>query len=100
MTEILAAFLERHRLSVELEAERAHRGHDEHLQLLGQVASSVAHDFNNLLTAIIGYGDLLELELTQGASGRAELREIREAANRATHLVDEVLSFGRPRPSG
>ena len=67
------------------------------------MASSAAHDFNNVLTAILGYADLLELELPDGAVGARgleDLEEIRVAAARGAKLVDEVLAFGRKRPTG
>jgi signal transduction histidine kinase len=61
------------------------------------VAGGVAHDLNNVLTAIVGYSDLLALELAEGGTGEGELAEIRAAADRAGELVEQVLSFARPR---
>ncbi|MBK7949910.1 MAG: hypothetical protein IPK00_14445 [Deltaproteobacteria bacterium] len=110
---LLAGYLERDRLERELLALRTTRSRVERLAQLGRVASSSAHDFNNVLTAILGYADLLELELepASGAVGRAgeralaargrqELEEIRLAAARGAVLVEEVLGFSRERPSG
>lgn len=97
---LVSNFLERHRLASELDGIRLRQGHDERLETLGRVAGSVAHDFNNVLTAILGYADLLEMEMTEHSRGRPELAEIRAAATRATGLVHEILSFGRSRGSG
>lgn len=97
---LVAGFLERHQLARELETSRARQLHDERLETLGRLSSSVAHDLNNVLTAILGYSDLLGMELREGAAGRAELAEIQGAASRATELVDQVLCFGRRRPVG
>ncbi|MHA7836481.1 MAG: sensor histidine kinase, partial [bacterium] len=97
---LLASFLERCRLADELESRRDRNLRDERLETLGRVASSVAHDLNNVLTAIIGYGELLEMELPDGAPARSELAEIQGAASRATELVDQVLRFGRRPPNG
>lgn len=97
---LVANFLERHRLAGELDALRTCRGHDDRLETLGRVASSVAHDFNNILTAILGYTDLLEMELSENAPGWTELDEIRSAATRAGDLVEQVLCFGRTRLGG
>ncbi len=102
---LVAGYLERDRLERELAAVRAAQTRNERLATLGQVASSAAHDFNNVLTAILGYADLLELELpgvAAGASagaarGQQELDEIRAAVERGAGLVEEVLTFGRTR---
>ncbi len=97
VAELLAGFLDRRRLEKSLATLRRERAQDQRLAGLGRLAGSVCHDFNNLLTAILGYGDLLELELGEAAAAHPELREIREAATRASHLVDQVLRLGRPR---
>jgi len=102
---LLGSHLERDRLTRELAAMRSGQARVERLAVLGRVAGSAAHDLNNVLTAIVGYADLLELELpggvegVPGTSGRLELDEIRIAAARGAKLVEEVLSFGRKRPA-
>lgn len=95
----LAMGLDRHRLACELDTLRSQQAHEERLETLGRVAGGVAHDVNNVLTAIVGYTDLLELELADGGTGEVELAEIRAAADRAGELVEQVLSFARPRKS-
>lgn len=97
---MVAGFLERHRLASALAATRERKARGERLETLGRVASSVAHDFNNVLTAILGFSDLLEIELDERGEGRAELDEIREAASHAADLVDQVLTFARGRDEG
>ena len=91
--------LDRFRLAREVDGLRARQGQQERFETLGRVAGGVAHDVNNVLTAIVGYSDLLELELAEGGTGEIELAEIRAAADRAGELVEQVLSFGRPRAS-
>jgi PAS domain S-box-containing protein len=61
------------------------------LEGLGRLAGGVAHDFNNLLLVILSYADLLDREL----GGRAELTQIRDAAERAAALTQQLLVFGR-----
>lgn len=101
---LIAGFLERDRLERQLAAARAREARSERLAQLGRVACSSAHDLCNVLTAIVGYADLLELELAQAPGrgtasqappGSAELAEIRTAAARGAVLVEEVLGFGR-----
>ncbi len=55
----------------------------------------MAHDFNNLLTAIIGYAELVLESLPVGAQERADLQEIRHAANSAAQLTRQLLAFAR-----
>lgn len=66
------------------------------LELLGLLAGAVAHDFNNVLLAIRGYGELL----VQETSGRPaeHAREIVKAADGATALTRQLLTFGRREP--
>lgn len=96
---LFAGAFERSRLTRKLGDEECRQGHGARLETLGRVASAVAHDFNNVLTAILGYADLLDLELEEGG-GRSELGEIRTAANRAAGLVEQVLTFGRTQQTG
>jgi len=78
------------RHSLELELQGAQR-----MEAVGRLAGGVAHDFNNILTAIIGYADLLAMDLPAEDPKRADIAEIRRAADRATKLTRQLLAFGR-----
>jgi two-component system cell cycle sensor histidine kinase/response regulator CckA len=78
------------RHSIELELQGAQR-----MEAVGRLAGGVAHDFNNILTAIIGYSDLLAMDLPADDPKRADIAEIRRAADRATRLTRQLLAFGR-----
>jgi PAS domain S-box-containing protein len=65
------------------------------LEAIGRLAGGVAHDFNNLLTAVIGHAELLDRRLAPLAPERADLGEIRHAAQRAAQLTRQLLAFGR-----
>jgi two-component system cell cycle sensor histidine kinase/response regulator CckA len=67
----------------------------EQLELVGRLAGGVAHDFNNLLTVIIGYSQGLLDRRIGDESFRAELAEIRRAADRAATLTRQLLAFSR-----
>jgi PAS domain S-box-containing protein len=74
------------------------------LESIGRLAGGVAHDFNNLLTAILGYAELLEVELPPGSRGRGWLDEVRRGSERARDLTRQLLAFARrqriaPRPT-
>ncbi|CAO4164525.1 hybrid sensor histidine kinase/response regulator [Methylorubrum populi] len=69
------------------------------MEALGQLTGGIAHDFNNLLQVILGYADSLSTNLERpdadkGRMGRA-VGNIREAAERASTLTQQLLSFAR-----
>ncbi|MGH7529535.1 MAG: response regulator [Gemmatimonadales bacterium] len=64
------------------------------MEAVGQLAGGVAHDFNNILTAIVGYADLLAVDLP-GDRYQEDLDEIRKAARRAAALTRQLLAFSR-----
>ncbi len=77
--------------------------HAQKMDAIGTLAGGIAHDFNNFLTAIIGYANLLQLNLPQPGESRGYADQIRAAAERAANLTQRLLAFGRkqavhPRP--
>ncbi len=60
------------------------------IEALGQLAGGIAHDMNNILTAIIGFADMAQNQYHDNYS-----REILHASERASALIDQLLSFTR-----
>ncbi|MFH1865262.1 MAG: ATP-binding protein [Candidatus Eisenbacteria bacterium] len=81
-------------IGVKAELEEQLR-HSQKLEAVGRLAGGVAHDFNNLLTAIIGYSDLLMVELGPHDPKREYAEQIRGAGDRAAALVQQLLGFSR-----
>jgi len=67
------------------------------MEAVGQLAGGVAHDFNNLLTAILGYSDLLRSNFSPEDRSWRDAHEIVRAAQRASGLTRQLLSFSRRR---
>jgi PAS domain S-box-containing protein len=67
------------------------------MEALGRLAGGIAHDFNNLLNVIIGYSELILRgdEDVIREPVRADLHEIKNAAERAASLSRQILAFSR-----
>ncbi len=68
----------------------------ERLAAMGQMMAGVAHELNNPLTAILGINDLLREKATDETMGR-QLELIQKQARRAAEIVQNLLTFSRPR---
>jgi PAS domain S-box-containing protein len=69
------------------------------LESLGTLASGIAHDINNILTPIIGFAQLLPLQLPNlDAQNRQMLEIITDNAKRGAELVKQILLFAQGKP--
>ena len=66
------------------------------METLGQLSGAIAHDFNNLLQAIHGYAELARADVPGNAELGADLDEIARAADRASELTRQLLTFSQP----
>jgi len=65
------------------------------MEAVGRLAGGVAHDFNNLLTVITLSSHLLIEEMENGAPRLTHVKDIADAAERASALTRQLLAFGR-----
>ena len=65
------------------------------MEAIGRLAGGIAHDLNNALTAIAGYAELALGEVAADHAARADVEEIRRAAERAGSVTRQLLAFSR-----
>ncbi|WP_129125296.1 ATP-binding protein [Geomonas oryzae] len=65
------------------------------MESIGRLAGGIAHDFNNLLTPIMGYCELLRLDLPENTLVQERCGNMMKAAGGAKELVQQLLSFSR-----
>ncbi len=67
------------------------------MESLGTLAGGIAHDFNNILGVILGYGELMLMELPDSPKGllHQNTDSLLKAVYRAKELVQQILTFSR-----
>ncbi|MDA3845548.1 MAG: ATP-binding protein [Vallitaleaceae bacterium] len=68
------------------------------LEAIGRLAGGIAHDFNNILQIIIGYSELVDIQLDQ-VEGSAKLKYqiglMSDSARKAEKLVKKLMLFSK-----
>jgi two-component system, cell cycle sensor histidine kinase and response regulator CckA len=65
------------------------------MEALGNLAGGIAHDFNNMLLPIVALTELTKASLPEGDTLRENLDTVLEAADKASKLVKQILTFSR-----
>lgn len=65
------------------------------LEAMGNLAGGIAHDFNNLLTVIIGFIDMLMLNLRSEEKLLKFVEGAKKSAEKAASLTQQLLAFSR-----
>jgi signal transduction histidine kinase/ActR/RegA family two-component response regulator len=65
------------------------------MEAVGQLAGGIAHDFNNILAAIVGYGNLIQMKMSDDDPSRIYLEQILASSERAANLTQSLLAFSR-----
>ena len=69
--------------------------HAQKSEAIGTLASGIAHDFNNILSSIMGYTELVLLDLPEEEATYQDLKQVYAAAIRARDLIRQILTFSR-----
>lgn len=65
------------------------------MESIGLIAGGVAHDLNNILTGIVGYPELLLMNLPETSPLRQPLETIKDSGLRASAVVADLLTIAR-----
>jgi signal transduction histidine kinase len=84
--------MENERARLETRLQQARR-----METVGTFSSGIAHNFNNILAGILGHTEMVEEHVATEALPRRNLAAIRQGAERARDLVEQILTFGRRR---
>ncbi len=64
-------------------------------EAVGRLAAGVAHNINNLMTVVTGYTSMVAETLPPDDPRRKKLATVIDASDRASHLSEHLLSYGR-----
>jgi len=65
------------------------------MEALGLLAGGVAHDLNNVLSGIVGYPDLLLMELAEDSPLRNPILNMQRSGQKAADIVQDLLTLAR-----
>lgn len=67
------------------------------MDALGHLTGGISHDFNNMLGVILGYAELLKMELSEQPTLSNYVDEILHASERGAKLTRKLLSFSKQK---
>ncbi len=67
----------------------------EKMEVLGTLAGGVAHDLNNMLGAMVGYPDLILMQLPPDSPLRKSILTIQKSGEKAAAVVQDLLTMAR-----
>jgi len=101
-TELSTANLElKNEIEVRKKAEYDRRqletqlAHARKMEAIGTLAGGVAHDLNNVLSAIVGYPDLILMDLPKDSPLRPPVQTIQNSGKKAAAIVQDLLTLAR-----
>jgi PAS domain S-box-containing protein len=73
--------------------ERLHQS--EKMEVLGKLAGGVAHDLNNILGVLVGYSELMLMEIPEDHPLRNHVSNIHQSGERAAAVIQDLLTLTR-----
>ena len=65
------------------------------MESLGLMAGGIAHDLNNILSGIVGYPELLLMDLSEDSPLRKPIKTIMESGMKAADVVADLITVAR-----
>ncbi len=65
------------------------------MEAIGALAGGVAHDLNNILSGLVGYPELLLMDLPAGSQMRPIVETIKKSGEKAAAIVQDMLTLAR-----
>lgn len=65
------------------------------MEAIGTLAGGVAHDLNNILAGVVGYPELLLMDMPPGHSMRKAIETIKKSGEKASLIVQDLLTLAR-----
>ena len=65
------------------------------MEAIGTLAGGVAHDLNNILSGLVGYPELLLMDLPEGSEMRGIVETIKKSGEKAAAIVQDMLTLAR-----
>ncbi len=81
---------EDNRLQLEARLQRA-----EKMEAVAALAGGVAHDLNNILSGVVGYPELLLMQLPEDSPLVEPLQTIQDSGKKAAAIVEDLLTLAR-----
>ena len=94
-SEEIAYLWELNKILEELHQSEETIAHQQRLQVMGTMTGGIAHEFNNLLTPIMGYAELLMIDLPIKSDNYDNACEIYEASAKAKEIIQQISSLSR-----
>ncbi|WP_319409474.1 histidine kinase N-terminal 7TM domain-containing protein [uncultured Desulfosarcina sp.] len=82
--------IKRERKKLEAQFQRV-----EKMEVIGTLAGGVAHDLNNILSGLVGYPELLLMDLQENSHLRKPLLTIQKSGEKASAIVQDLLTLTR-----
>lgn len=65
------------------------------MEAIGTLAGGVAHDLNNILSGLVGYPELLLMDIPEGSETRIIVETIKRSGEKAAAIVQDMLTLAR-----
>ncbi|MEN8135529.1 MAG: ATP-binding protein [Thermodesulfobacteriota bacterium] len=69
--------------------------HSQKMKAVGTLTGGIAHEFNNIMMGVMGFGEMLQLQLEEGSTARRYADRIVTSAGRAAKLTAGLLAYSR-----